>query len=346
MDANTRIPEWETEAGNAGRDGDVGTAESVGVAEKGGATGGGMGFEGMEAMAAAGPAADDARYLALEMADDPGMALARLIGLPDEAIARLGDADLGRVNGLASLMDGLAVPATAKAAWATLKQAVDPDPDGWRMLRAMLAAAATRTAAGYRRDGIGWNVFLATMGAFARFTGESVPRHGRLLFDRDFWTWRQLAGTLVRLGSLEYEHATVAIGGVPSETGLGEAINVHIPSDASLAAVDMDASLAAWDAFAARYRPQWRGLPLVCESWLLSPVLPELLTEDSHILAFQRRFDLIADRPDAPDWREWIFDTNPAPVTDLPERTGLQCAAKRHLLAGGMIGVGIGVLRR
>ena len=346
MDASTYTPDRDAKPGNVGLIGNAGIAEGAGTAENVGTRENGMGTRAMTAVADAEPATGDACYRAVEAADDPGMALARILGLPDGAIERLGAADLSRVSGLAALMDALAVPITAKAAWKALKQTLAPDPDGWRMLRAMLATAATRTAAGYRRDGIGWDVFRATMGAFSRFTGESVPRYGRLLFDRDFWTWRQLAMTLFRIGSLEYEHATGAIGGVPAETGLGEVINVHIPSDASLAAGDVDASLAAWDAFASAHRPHWRGLPLVCESWLLSPELAGLLPERSRILAFQRRFRPIGFHPDAPDWREWIFDADPAPIADLPERTGLQRAAKRHLLAGGSIGVGVGVLRR
>lgn len=312
------------------------------------------------------------RYEGLDVA----VHLARRIGMPREAVdhiaqaarewcaaERPGDAagctpaagggdiaaagatgDTGEAS-ILSLMDGMANPATAASSWRELKQRLAPDPDGWRMLSAMLHTAATRTAEQYRRDGISEAVYLATMRAFTRFTGESVRRYGRLLFDRDFWTWRHLALTLFRVGALEYEHA-LAGEGVPGETGFAEAVNVHIPSDADLSGEAVDASLAAWQEFAGQLRPAWSSLPLCCESWLLSPSLAELLPTGSRILAFQQRFDLVGFRPDAPDWREWIFDTNPAPVAELPEHTGLQRAVKRHLLAGGVIGVGIGVLRQ
>ena len=77
---------------------------------------------------------------------------------------------------------------------------------------------------------------------------------------------------------------------------------------------------------------------------MLSPALERLLPESSHILAFKARFRQTGVDADAPDWREWVFDADPSPLTELPEHTSLQRAMKRFILRGGKIGVATGRL--
>lgn len=278
--------------------------------------------------------------------------LAEMIKMPSEVLAHLEAAKRSLKRSFASntamvstLMDDMTDPAAAKASWLALKELCGADQDGWRILYLMLETAATRTAEVYRREGIDQSVFLATMGAFTRFVGESASCYGRLTFDRDFWMWRQLSLSLFRVGTLEYE--LVAAGhSVADETGFDKVVSVHIPSDASLASEAVDDSLTRWGSFVRQHRPSWGGLPLCCSSWMLSPELVKLLPPTSRILAFQRRFDIVAFHPDTLDWRQWIFDASRLPVASLPENTSLQRAVKRHVLAGGVIGTGVGVLSR
>ena len=91
---------------------------------------------------------------------------------------------------------------------------------------------------------------------------------------------------------------------------------------------------------------------MTCESWLLSPVLKDLLPPDSRILRFQRVFDLT---PGSGDEREavlqWVFRLTPSQqqgvsLDALPENTSLQKNLKRFLLSGGVFTAAGGPLVR
>ena len=69
-----------------------------------------------------------------------------------------------------------------------------------------------------------------------------------------------------------------------------------------------------------------------------------MLSQDSKIIAFQHRFKLQDVDYSDTDYIEWVFKTRDVPIADLPEDTGLQRNMKRHLLNGGTIGTGYGIL--
>ena len=281
----------------------------------------------------------------------PTVELAHEIGMPAEVVDRLKRLERDGLRQACldddtdHVLEGLTEASDRERSWRMIRRLVAPDPDGFAMLYCMLTAAARYTRRWYRQQGIGDDVFLDPMKAFTRFTCESLDRHGHYAFDRDFWTYRQLSLTLFRTGTLEYEHVDgEQVPKVLRARPMPQAVSLHIPSDADMHEAVVDDSLCRWRSFEEMFRPQWLGLPLICESWLLSPQLRHLLPSDSRILAFQRRFEIVSCDWDSPDWREWVFDANPAPVEQLPENTALRKAMKRHLLAGGKIGVGIGVL--
>lgn len=201
---------------------------------------------------------------------------------------------------------------------------------------ALLAAAlhsACRVWREYKTLGIEEQVFWDTMGCFPRFMGETRTRFGEYRFDRGWWTWRQLEMKLFRLGQLEYELR---------ENG---EVAVHIPSDADLSPAQVDASLALAGEFLARFYPRWAAAEFTCHSWLLSPRLLPFLREDSNIRAFQQRFSILETDPDE-TCLQWLFAAKPdADLQTLPEDTSLRRGVKAHLLSGGLIGQGRGVLR-
>lgn len=269
------------------------------------------------------------------------------IGLPVEIRDRLRDIGASGEtlppDGLEAVR-GLADPQRCRASWTALKRTLGNDPDGWYMLYWMLFAAGRYTCPEYCRIGIPDGVFDATMACFTRFIDEHRVSYGRYGFDRDFWTYRELSVRLFRLGELEFELAYDRQD-VADVAGTPRVINMHIPSDARLDPDHCGQSIARSRSFFARFFPDWAGLPYMCGSWLLSPALKRLLPENSHILAFQRRFDILSTNPDAPDWREWVFQRCPASLADLPERTSLQRNMKQFLLSGGKVGTGTGRLR-
>lgn len=259
--------------------------------------------------------------------------LMREIGMPRDAAEQVLAAELpagaeeaaaalrGERSGWDAALDGLRV-------------CLGEDPRGISMLRAhLLCAMDTREA--YRARGISDRVFRDTMGCFPRFVAEYRAMEGVPGFDRAFWTPRQLSMRLFRLGELEYE---LLDGG---EVGL------HIPSDASLERAGLRASWEEAQAFFRRFEPAYAGAPVRCESWLLSPVLREILPADSRILAFQAWFRTERVFPEDDACLRWVFGLSEDRRVDpaqLPGRTSLQRGLRAYLMRGGHGGAALGTL--
>lgn len=217
---------------------------------------------------------------------------------------------------------------------AALLEKLGPDPDGRKILACMLHGAC-QSAAEYARLGLEQRVFDDSFRGFSRFVREHETSYGVQGFDRSWWTARLLALELFRLGELEYERLVQADGPV---------LSLHIPSDAALSAPRLRASYDRARAFFAAHFPDWAHAPCVCHTWLLDPVLRQLLPPDSNILAFQRNFTITRLDHGERDYLEWVFKDPNLPLEQLPEQTGLQRSMKRHLLSGGEICEALGIL--
>ena len=201
------------------------------------------------------------------------------------------------------------------------------------------------TALDSREDGA-WKrlpeeVWIDTIKCFARFTREYHKEHGVWGFDRGFWTTRQIAAKLFRLGALEYELCTREDG--------ERNVSLHIPSDARLEKEELNASLSAARAFWEEFFPDWADAPVICDTWLLSPALEELLPEQSRIRRFRRAFRVTQCHPDSNEFLQWLFNVPLERIASvdfasLPEETSLQKNVKRALLRGVLIGSAEGTL--
>lgn len=223
---------------------------------------------------------------------------------------------------------------TEAQARAKLALRLEPDLRKIKMLTHMLVCAA-EIYPWYQEKGIPDRVFYDTMGCFPRFMEECRQITGAYAFDREWWTARQVSGNLFRIGELEYEMR-------PAEPA--PAVHIHIPSDAVLTAERCCVSFKAAKSFFEAYFPAYGAKEYVCRSWLLAPELAGLLPPDSNILAFQRQFAIEkADYQDT-EYIRWIFKTGSMSPMDFPEHTTLQRNLKRHLMDGGKLGRGWGVL--
>lgn len=221
---------------------------------------------------------------------------------------------------LAPDLEKLFLPDSWDAALQQLKKQLAPDPQGFKMLTCHLLCAL-KTRENYRAKGIDDEIFLGTMDCFPRFVGEHLVSYGKYGFDRDFWTPRQLGCIIFRVGRLEYE--------------LGDGlVDIHIPSGGNLNRDAITQSLAQGREFIARYYPEWKDLPMVCHSWLLSPTLTMLLPETSGIRVFQSFFRITPTGEEDNSYLEWCYKRMDLATKELPEDTSLQRTLKAHLLAG------------
>lgn len=220
----------------------------------------------------------------------------------------------------------------SKSALAELRETFAPDNKNVKMLSCMLKCAVEQYEV-YREKGIRDEIFVETMKCFSRFSKECLERTGVYAFDREWWTSRQIGMLLFRIGELEYE--------LESHEGK-PCVSVHIPSDAKISEEKCDESLKKAKEFFAGYYPEYKDADYLCDSWLLSPALKELLPETSNILKFQSRFDVAKVDMDNTDFTQWVFETYEYKPEAFPENTSLQKSMKKYVLDGGKIGWAFG----
>ncbi len=278
------------------------------------------------------------------------LALALALGLPAPVQKAL-EALCPRIpwERLAPQLRALCSAQQAPGAQRALAASLAPleDGSGLAQLAAYLAAAAgTREIC--RAAGVDETVFADTMRCFPRFLSETHANTGQWRFDRAFWTWRQTACRLFRLGTLEFEYRAAGGAPPPGLAGGDAVLSVHIPSDARLTGGALADSYARMRRFFAEEGAAFctQGAPkaVVCSTWLLSPALTPLLTARSGIRRFASDYELYETDPDDPGFYHWLFGGQ-APVGALPGKTSLQRAVKDLLAGGGRLGAARGVLR-
>ena len=216
-----------------------------------------------------------------------------------------------------------------------LKERLGSDDDGVKILTCQLRMALLENEI-YKEKGIDHSIFISTMKCFTRFISETKVMTGAVRFDRDWWTIRQITGRLYRIGDMEYESARVKGRDV---------ISMHIPTDAVFTEDKIRGSHEKALSFFSRYFPDQSGLDMICFSWLLSPIIKDMLKPDSNILKFQGHFDITDFRPDENGYRIWVFHTYGTDPSLFAEKTSLQRKMKSYVLDGGKIGEGFGIWR-
>ncbi|MBD5494234.1 MAG: DUF5596 domain-containing protein [Lachnospiraceae bacterium] len=202
------------------------------------------------------------------------------------------------------------------------------DEENIRMLTCMLKASADIYDI-YKAKGISDKIYFDTMKCYTRFINETFRITGRLYFDRYWWTTRQAGCHLFRIGELEYEIMHIDNDII---------INLHIPSDADFSPHAVDNSLECSRIFFAEYYPEIADKKYCCHSWLLDSQLKEMLSEESNIINFQKRFEIYDKGEVDTEFIEWLYNTKA--TTDyktLPENTTLQRNMKAYLISGGEI---------
>ncbi len=218
---------------------------------------------------------------------------------------------------------------------AELRTAFGEDKNGFKMLTCMLLMGLD-VYEKYKEKGMEEKVFFDTFACFSRFVKEHLASYGTYGFDREWWTTRQLSMEEFRLGELEFE----------VEKWNGEdVISVHIPSDAVITRENCVASYAWSKVFFKEFYPDFQYKYYICDSWLLSPSLPDVLPADSKIVNFQKDFIITEWEKENPSYLEWVYKNPNLKLEELPENTSLQRNIKKYLKEGGKIGTAFGYIK-
>ena len=77
----------------------------------------------------------------------------------------------------------------------------------------------------------------------------------------------------------------------------------------SFVQIDLNPAVDILSSFFRRYYPDYQYDKYICDSWLLSPVLQELLPRQSNIVRFQERFVITGRNEEEKEYIEWLFQS-------------------------------------
>ncbi|MGI9604216.1 MAG: acyltransferase domain-containing protein [Acidimicrobiales bacterium] len=212
-----------------------------------------------------------------------------------------------------------------------------------------LVGLAGRVAADQERAGIDPDITASTFWDI----GQQVMLHDRVYGQADlrkgWWLCHHLAGYLFRIGRLQFHRSFGAAShGVAADQPI---LDVHIPEDGPLPPESCDQSLAGAARFFADRFPDDGARWFACSSWLLDPVLAEILGPASNIVSFQQRFEITHIEDDWPSGVfEFVFDRpdldrDVVPDLDsLAPSSPLEQAIVDHYRAGGRIRPAVGLI--
>ncbi len=184
----------------------------------------------------------------------------------------------------------------------------------------------------YRQQGISDQIYYDTFSDFTIWFHHCVKERQVIGLVQEKWMILHLQMRLFRLGRLQFA--------IDSNKTVRR-LHVHIPEGEPLSPEACEASFLQADRFFDSFYDAFD-----CESWLLSPVLEELLGENSRILQFQRRFRIEEFDRNSRQAEERVFGEVREDKSSYPENTGLQRALKKYVLQGKTPGAGYGVIYR
>lgn len=268
--------------------------------------------------------------------------------ITDKLVMHIKNMDLAQFEpyfkGLFSLETGAA---STKEISALCKTDDDPTGDAGFKALAIYMAAAQHTHEIYAELGIDDNIYFATIGAFNLFVNEHKKSFGYYGFDRDFWIYRQLSAKIFRLGALEFEILTLPKDAHPvgDVVGGSPVLSVHIPSNTIMTRETLDASYRKAREFFSKHFPDYKYQCVYCSTWLLSPVLKQILKPGSRILEFQSDYEITYVNSETNDTLKWIYKRDYEDYNQLPEETSLMRSMKQILLQGGKLGYASGYVK-
>jgi hypothetical protein len=125
-----------------------------------------------------------------------------------------------------------------------------------------------------------------------------------------------------------------------------DVINFHIPRGANFDPAHVEESMAEGFALCKKYYPECDFREIVCTSWMIDPKLLDVLSRDSKIASFIRRFVLYPSGDTAGNaCMSYVWPGENCRTEELPENTSLQRGIKHMMLENTYIFWTTGVWR-
>ncbi len=242
---------------------------------------------------------------------------------------------------------GFSKRSTAVATLARFHKEFPADEDGLLILTIYLAAALYVRDILYKPRQISDQIFFETYSCFKKEVDKNQTKHGKYQFLNSWWTYRQVCGSLFRLGILEFEMFPFDLEIENSYIKKNDLLlSVHIPVNAPISSEKTRECYFNAFRFFRNHFSEFKYKAVYCNSWMLSPYIRKALKPTSKILAFAGDYTLINVTQTENHGAERVFDQELVmdQMAWLPERTSLQKGMKRMLENGEKTGNGIGIM--
>ena len=186
----------------------------------------------------------------------------------------------------------------------------------------------------YQKHCISDKIFGDTIEDIARNIRVAKRRNGRYAIESYIFDWlaRHMTCRVFHLGRLQFE--AIRISEDSQHVKAGEyVLNTHIPSGSKLDYGDVQLSYRQAASFFERLTPHVEYRGIVCDSWMLSPALKEVLHPDSNLVKFLSDYEIFRTYDDE-SFYNYVFIKKPNNLSDLQEDTLLQRRLKQYLLSG------------
>ena len=196
----------------------------------------------------------------------------------------------------------------------------------------------------YQKQQINDQIFNDTFYDITIWAKECYRKYGFYGLEEVEWVGVSVKMKLFRLGRLQFEPITLEedFAGKKYRFEKGtRLLNTHIPADGKM---DYEECLESMKMAETFFGNTYEGY--ICDSWLLSPVLKQFLSEDNNIIKFQNMFDIVKVHHDFPQAEQRIFEDVREDKENYPEDTSLRRKAKPFYVEGNDIGVGVGIIKR
>lgn len=205
---------------------------------------------------------------------------------------------------------------------------------------------AQYTKCEYEQKGIPLSIFYDTMSDI-KIWCENNNNKGLKNYG---WIKNHLKCELFRIGRLQFQLFRCNIKKLdykllPFDHN-EQMIYIHIPQGEKLAYNDCIDSIKRAKDFFDKYFSNFDYEFFFCESWLLYDENWQFMQPSSNILQFQTLFDIVYSSNNDSQAIERIFGKRRIIKSLYPENTSLQKSAKKHIMKGNKLGIGIGIIEK
>ncbi len=211
---------------------------------------------------------------------------------------------------------------------------------------AVILTLAVRVKEKYDKAGIDEKIYYDTMSDI-RIWCEDCGNRGLKNYG---WLKNHVSFDLFKLGRLQFQlfeckSKALPYKKLPFECG-EKVVYVHIPRGEKLEKARCIESILSADDFFKRYFPDYKYNYYFCESWLLYEGNRDFMAKDSNIVSFMSLFNIRYSVKIDKQAIERIYGKRQLFKRNYPENTDLQKRAKKYMLGGGRMGIGVGVIER